>query len=58
MSMPEENAPKTRDADQGLPRPDEGARRPERGEDTEMGAKLKAAMKEAELSREDLAGEG
>ncbi|MEO3786197.1 hypothetical protein ABGB12_22950 [Actinocorallia sp. B10E7] len=58
MSTPEENAPKTRRTDQVLPRPDEGARRPEKGEETEMGAKLKEAMKEADLSREDLAGEG
>ncbi|WP_198652833.1 hypothetical protein [Actinocorallia populi] len=56
MSTPEENAPKTHDTDQVLPQPDEQARRPRPKEETEMGAKLKEAMKDADLNREDLTG--
>lgn len=58
MSTPEENAPRTRDTDQSLPRPSDRSRRPDQPEETEMAAKLKEAMKAADLNREDLTGGG
>lgn len=56
MSTPEEKTPKTRETDQVLPKPDDQARRPRPAEETETGAKLKEAMKDAGMSREDLTG--
>ncbi len=58
MSTPEEKTPKTRETDQVLPQPDDQARSPRPKEETETGAKLKEAMKDAGLNREDFTGGG
>ncbi|MEU6428292.1 hypothetical protein ABZ860_20555 [Microbispora sp. NPDC046973] len=58
MAMPEESAPKTGQNDEALlgqaapARPEDTRREPE---DTEMAAKLKKAMSEADVDRDDFA---
>ncbi|WP_432923957.1 hypothetical protein ACQPZZ_28110 [Microbispora sp. CA-135349] len=58
MAMPEESAPKTDQNDEALSQQAAPARpediRPE-PEDTEMAAKLKEAMSEADVDRDDFA---
>ncbi|MEN3534195.1 hypothetical protein AAH991_03695 [Microbispora sp. ZYX-F-249] len=58
MTVPEENAPKTDQNDPALSRQAAPAQQGESGrgsQDTEMAAKLKEAMSEADVDRDDFA---
>ncbi|WP_185949364.1 hypothetical protein [Microbispora sp. KK1-11] len=58
MTVPEENAPKTDQNDQALSRQAAPAREGDsrhEPQDTEMAAKLKEAMSEADVDRDDFA---